>query len=66
MWGQQMSKLLLGGTSEAEIGDMSVNTYHGYFGWNFSLPDAAYRPYLFFGLGATNYGGVSSRGLAEL
>ena len=47
LWGQQMSKLLAGGTTETEIGDMSVSTYHGYFGWNFFTPDAPYRPYLY-------------------
>jgi hypothetical protein len=58
LFGQQMSKLLVDGTVETEVGDMSVNTYHGYFGYNFGFADAPARPYVFFGLGATNYGSV--------
>lgn len=59
MFGQQMSMLLADGTRETEVGDMTVNTYHGYFGYNFLESDSAVRPYLLFGLGATSYGSVS-------
>ena len=58
MFGQQMTTLQAGGTSTVDIGDMSINTYHGYFGYNFGEADAKVRPYFLFGLGATNYGGV--------
>ena len=58
IYGQQPSKLVLGGTADRELGDMSVKNYHGYFGYNFGEADAKVRPYFLFGLGATNYGGV--------
>ena len=58
MWGQQLSKLDLEGTRLRELGDMSINTYHGYVGFNFFDTDATARPYFFFGLGATNFGSV--------
>jgi opacity protein-like surface antigen len=58
LFGQQMTTLQAGGTSTVDIGDSSINTYHGYFGYNFGESDAAVRPYVLFGLGATNYSGV--------
>jgi len=59
IFGQQMSTLIADGTAETEVGDMSVNTYHGYVGYNFLESDSSIRPYLLFGLGATNYPSVS-------
>lgn|SRR5262249_46592319 len=59
MWGHQFSKLLLGGTAEREVGDLAVDTYHGYFGYNWGEHDAKIRPYFFGGLGATNFGSVN-------
>ena len=35
---------------------MSVRNYHGYLAYNFGDPDAAVRPYVLGGLGATQYG----------
>jgi hypothetical protein len=58
MFGQQMTTLQAGGTSTVDVGDMSISTYHGYFGYNFGDSDAKVRPYALIGLGATNYGGV--------
>ena len=58
LFGQQMTKLELSGTNTVELGDTSINTYHGYYAYNFGDSDAAARPYVMFGLGATNYGGV--------
>ena len=58
LFGQQMTTLQAGGTSTVDIGDTTINTYHGYFGYNFGDSDATARPYAFIGLGATNYGGV--------
>ena len=58
LFGQQMSTLVADGTAETEVGDMSVNTYHGYFAYNFLAADSSVRPYLMFGLGATQYGSV--------
>jgi outer membrane protein W len=59
MWGQQLSKLDLEGTRLREVGDLTVNTYHGYVGFNFFDTDAKVRPYFLFGLGATNFGSVN-------
>jgi len=58
MFGQQMSQLVAGGTTELEIGDWTINNYHGYFAYNFFEDDAKVRPYILGGLGATNYGSV--------
>ena len=58
LYGRQLSKLEVSGTNRKEVGDMAVSTYHGYFGYNFGEETAKLRPYLFFGLGATNYASV--------
>ena len=58
LFGQQMTTLLAGGTTETEIGDLTISSYHGYFAYNFGDADAAARPYVLFGLGATSYGSV--------
>ena len=58
MFSQQLSKLELGGTSTKEVGDLKISNYHAYFGYNFFEPDVKVRPYLFGGLGATNFGSV--------
>jgi outer membrane protein W len=60
MYGVQTSKLLLSGTNEREIGDLSVSTYHGYFAYNFGEEDAPLRPFVFFGLGATSFSSVDT------
>ena len=58
LFGQQMSTLQASGTSTVDVGDFTVNTYHGYFGYNWGESDAPVRPYALIGLGATNYSGV--------
>ena len=58
LFGQQMTTLQAGGTSTKDIGDMNVNTYHGYFGYNFGDADAKVRPYVMGGMGATNFSSV--------
>jgi opacity protein-like surface antigen len=58
LFGQQMSKMVLKGTAERELGDLTVNTYHPYVAFNAGAPDAPVRPYLMVGFGATNYGTV--------
>jgi len=62
-WSRVSSKLLAGGTSftgtsDFEIGDLSVLNYHGYLGYNFFAADAKFRPFLYGGLGATHFGSV--------
>ncbi len=37
---------------------MTINTYHGYFAYNFGGSDAKVVPYVLGGFGATSYGGV--------
>jgi hypothetical protein len=59
MYGQQMSKLVFGGTTDREVGDLTISTYHGYFGYNFGASDAKVRPFVFGGLGATSSGDVN-------
>ena len=58
LFGRQMTTLQAGGTSTIDIGDTNIDTYHGYFGYNWGDSDAKVRPYAFIGAGATNYGGV--------
>lgn len=58
MFGQQRSTLTAGGTNTIDIGDMAVNTYHGYLAYNFLEDDDAVRPYVMGGAGATNFGSV--------
>ena len=59
LFGQQMTKLEAGGTSTREIGDLNVNTYHGYVAYNLGAADSPVRPYFMGGLGATSFGEVS-------
>jgi opacity protein-like surface antigen len=59
MFNQQQSALRLEGTKNRELGDMNVNSYHGYFAYNFGDREAKLRPYILGGLGATNYGSVN-------
>jgi hypothetical protein len=58
LFSQQKAKLSVTGTNTFEIGDQSVDNYHGYYAYNFGESDAAARPYILLGLGATRYGGV--------
>jgi hypothetical protein len=58
MYGLQPTSLVLGGTSDLDVGDMSVTTYHGYFAYNFGPADSKMRPFVYGGLGATNFGSV--------
>jgi opacity protein-like surface antigen len=62
-WAQQPSTLIISGpAAEREVGDLSVNSYHGYFAYNFGEPDAPMRPFVLLGLGATNFGSVDFTG----
>lgn len=63
LFGQQMSTLEVSGTNTAELGDLTVNSYHPYVAYNAGDIDARVRPYFLIGLGATNYGSVSFTGL---
>ena len=54
----EVSGLIGGAEGSREFGDLMVNTYHGYFTYNFLEKDARLRPYATFGLGVTRYGSV--------
>jgi outer membrane protein W len=58
LFSQQKSTLAATGSREREIGDISVNNYHGYIAYNFGEPESKIRPYIMGGLGATHYGSV--------
>jgi hypothetical protein len=58
LFGQQRSTLEASGTNNVDIGDMTVNTYHGYFAYNFLDDDDTVRPYVMGGLGATSFSSV--------
>jgi hypothetical protein len=61
MYTQQNSELLAGGTlgtDDFPLGDLRVSTYHGYLGYNFGEAAAKIRPFLYGGLGATEFGSV--------
>jgi outer membrane protein W len=57
-FGQQVTTLQASGTNTVEVGDMTVNTYHGYYAYNWGDEDARVRPYLMAGLGATSFSSV--------
>jgi outer membrane protein W len=59
LYGQQQSKLEVGGTTTREIGDFKIKNYHGVFSYNFGDARSSARPYLFFGAGVTDYPGLS-------
>ena len=56
----QSTKLQLGGVVNRDFGDEKIYNYHGYLAYNFGPADAKVRPYLLGGLGATQYGAVST------
>jgi hypothetical protein len=58
-WAQAPTTLQVTGTRDTELGDMKINSYHGYFAYNFGEPDAPMRPFVLIGLGATSFGSVS-------
>jgi outer membrane protein W len=62
-WSRQDSKLEALGSTEVEVADLNVDNYMGNVVYNFGESDSTVRPYVFGGLGATVYGGLSFRGL---
>jgi hypothetical protein len=59
LFDQQSTSLEIGGTPTFELGDLSLRNYHGYYAYNFGDGDAAARPYVLIGLGATQYGTIN-------
>ncbi len=60
LFDQQSTDLELGGTSAVTLAGVKINNYHGYWAYNFGDSDATARPYILIGLGATQYGSVTS------
>jgi hypothetical protein len=59
-WATAPTTLQATGTTEREIGDLSIKSYHGYFAYNFGESDAPMRPFVLIGLGATNFGSIDA------
>ena len=53
LYNQQATDLEVGGTTTAKLGDIKLHNYHGYYAFNFGSVEATARPYVLFGLGAT-------------
>jgi opacity protein-like surface antigen len=60
MYAHQFSKLEAGGTNTRELGNMGINSYHGYFAYNFAPSDGHLVPFIYGGLGATNFSSVDT------
>jgi len=63
MYSHANSSLVFGGapltgTPDREISGFNVTNYHGYFAYNFREVEARLRPFIYGGLGATNFGSV--------
>ena len=59
LYNQQATDLELGGTTTVKLGELKLHNYHGYYAYNFGSAEATARPYVLFGLGATQFGTVS-------
>jgi hypothetical protein len=55
LFSRQASKLDVTGAGPKLSGDMSIYNYHGNFVYNFGEPEKVARPFIFVGLGATDY-----------
>ena len=62
LYNNQPSKLVVSGTREVEVGDMTISGYHGTFTYNTGDADAKVRGYIMGGLGATSFGEVGYTG----
>jgi hypothetical protein len=60
LFNQQSTDLEASGLVNRSI-PQDVQNYHGYFAYNFGDPDAAVRPYLLGGLGATRFGSLETQ-----
>jgi len=59
LFGSQSTDLEATGVINRSV-PQTVYNYHGYFAYNFGDTDAAARPYILGGLGATQYGSLST------
>ena len=55
LWSQQQSKLEIKGITKREVADMKVSNYHGTVTYSFGYDGDVIRPYVYGGVGATNY-----------
>ena len=55
LWNRQDSTLEGKGTATTEFADMPIYNYHGVFTYNFGESDAQARPFVFGGIGATQF-----------
>ena len=62
LFSRQSSKMVIGGTNDLEVGDWSVDNYHGVVTFNAGDSDAQVRPYVFGGAGVTRYGSIGFTG----
>jgi len=58
LWRRQASQAEVSGTNTVTLGDWNIDGYHGYGAYYFGDPEGKARPYILFGLGATNIGGL--------
>jgi outer membrane protein W len=59
LFGQQKTELDAKGTNTRKIDDLTINSYHPYFAYNFGDGSARVRPYIMIGIGATSYSDLS-------
>lgn len=64
LWNRQESKLAAEGTTTREFVDMPIYNYHAVFTYNFGESDAQARPFIFGGLGATQYSPGEAMGVS--
>jgi hypothetical protein len=57
MWRRQATTIQVSGTKTTDLGDSTINGYHGFFAYHFGDPEAKVRPYILGGIGATSFGG---------
>ena len=64
LWSRQDSTLAGDGTSATDFTNMSVYNYHAVFTYNFGESEAQARPFIFGGLGATQYSPEDAMGVS--
>lgn len=64
LWAREFSKLEAKNGTSTEFTDMDVDNYHAIFTYNWGDEDAQARPFLFGGLGATNFAPADINGVA--
>jgi hypothetical protein len=60
LFNSQSTHLDLGGTTTLTLGDEKIYNYHGFIEYQFGDAHSSARPYFLGGLGATQYGGLTT------